>query len=148
MIATPIGYRCPDCARGPKPLIYQASRTGIAAGVVVGIVAATLAGIGWGLWPNWEFYWVMILGFGVSESISWATKYKRGTELMVVAMACVVLGIVVARGVMAWDSPVLTLDMLLNHSNEPFVRMMFQIEFIPDVVFMAIPFLINYIRFK
>lgn len=148
MVATPIGYRCPDCARGPKPAIYQASATGIATGTLLGVAVATLVGIGWGLFPTWEFYWVMILGFGVSESISWATKYKRGRELMIVAMSCVFLGIALARVVIAWDDPVLTLDMLLNDTSNPFVAARFQIELIPDVLFMVIPFVINYIRFR
>ncbi len=148
MVPTPIGYRCPDCARGPKPAIYQASATGIATGAAMGVVIASLVGVFWGLFPNWEFYWVLILGFGVSESISWATKYKRGTELMMIAMVCVFFGIALARVVIAWDSPFLTLDMLLNNTTAPGVSAAFQIEFIPDFLFMAIPFVINYIRFR
>jgi hypothetical protein len=148
MVATPIGYRCPDCARGPTPAIYQASASGIATGAALGITIASLVGVFWGIFPDWEFYWTLVLGFGVSESISWAVKYKRGTELMVVAMACVVLGIILARVVMAWDSPFLTLDMLLNETTEPGVAEAFQLELIPDFLFMAIPFVINYIRFK
>lgn len=148
MVPTPIGYRCPDCARGPKPAIYQTSPTGIATGAVMGVVIASLVGVFWGLFPAWEFYWVLVLGFGVSESISWATKYKRGTELMVVAMSCVFLGIALARVVIAWDSPFLTLDMLLNNTTDPGVAAAFQVQFIPDFIFMAIPFVINYIRFR
>lgn len=148
MVPTPIGYRCPDCARGPKPAIYQASPTGIVTGAAIGVVIASLVGVFWGLFPNWEFYWVLILGFGVSESISWATKYKRGTELMTIAMVCVFIGIALARVVIAWDSPFLTLDMLLNDTTAPGVSAAFQIEFIPDFLFMAIPFVINYIRFR
>lgn len=148
MVPTPVGYRCPDCARGPKPAIYQASPTGLVRGSAIGLLVAVLVGIGWGLFPDWIFFWVLILGFGISESISWATKYKRGRELMTIAMLCVFVGIALARVVIAWDSPYLTLDMLLNHTTAPGVQAAFQIEFIPDFVFMAIPFVINYIRFK
>ncbi|MGH9173568.1 MAG: B-box zinc finger protein, partial [Vicinamibacterales bacterium] len=148
MVPTPIGYRCPDCARGPKPAIYQASPTGIATGAAMGVTIAALTGVFWGLFPAWEFYWTMLLGFGVSESIAWAARYKRGTELMVVAMSCVVFGIILARFVMAWDSPFLTVDMLLNQTTDPGVAEAFQLEFIPDFIFMAIPFVINYIRFR
>ena len=87
MVATPVGYRCPDCARGPKPAIYQAGTIGIARGVAVGLAVAVAVGVLWGLFPDWEFYWCVILGFGISESISWATKYKRGRELMTIAMS-------------------------------------------------------------
>jgi hypothetical protein len=148
MVATPIGYRCPDCARGPKPAIYQASPTGIVRGAAVGAAVAVTIGVLWGLFPNWEFYWCLILGFGISESISWATKYKRGSELMTIAMVCVFISIALARVVIAWDSPFLTMDMLLNNTTDPGVAAAFQIEFIPDFLFMAIPFVINYIRFR
>ena len=67
---------------------------------------------------------------------------------MTVAMVCVFIGLVLARVVIAWDSPFLTLDMLLNETNTPGVAAAFQVEFIPDFLFMAIPFVINYIRFK
>lgn len=148
MVSTPIGFRCPDCARGPKPAIYRTTPTGIVSAAAVGVGVAIIAGVLWGLFPNWEFYWVLILGFGISESVSWATKYKRGTELMVVAMSCVVLAIALARVVIAWDDPFLTMDMLLNNPTDPFVAARFQIELIPDVLFMVIPFVINYIRFR
>lgn len=148
MVSTPIGYRCPDCARGPKPALYQATTTGIARGAATGIIVAAAVGVLWGLFPSWEFYWCIILGFGISESISWATRYKRGTELMTIAMICVVIGLALARVVIAWDSPFLTLDMLLNNTTDPGVAAAFQVELIPDVLFMAIPFVINYIRFR
>ncbi len=101
-----------------------------------------------GSFLTWEFYWCLILGFGISESVSWVTKYKRGSELMTIAMVCVFIGIVLARVVIAWDSPFLTLDMLLNNATDPAVAAAFQIELIPDFLFMAIPFVINYIRFR
>jgi hypothetical protein len=148
MVATPVGFRCPDCARGPKPVQYQTSTPMLAKAVVVGVLAAVVAGAVWGYFPQWEFYCVLLLGFGVAESIARVTRYKRGTELQVVAMSCVVLGLLVARVVMAWHEPFLNLDLLFNHASEPAVRRAFQLEFVPDFLFMAIPFVISYVRFK
>jgi hypothetical protein len=148
MIASPVGYRCPDCARGPKPAIYQTTATGMLAGVGLGIVAAIGSGLIWGRFPAWQFYCALLLGFTVAESMAWAVKYKKGRELQIAAWSCVFLGLVVSRLAMAWFSDVLTVDMLLNDLGQPGVTQAFQLRLLPDVLFMGIPFLINYIRFK
>jgi hypothetical protein len=148
MVSTPIGFRCPECARGPKPVLYQTTATGLARASALGVVIALGAGVLWGLFPAWEFYCVLLLGFGTVEGIAWGANYRRGRELLLVAIACIVLGFVVARLVMAWDSPVLTVDMLLNQTTQPGVSEAFQLEPLPDFLFMAIPFVIAYIRFR
>lgn len=148
MVATPVGYRCPDCARGPRPAIYQAGVGILAKAILVGVVVATVAGAIWGRFPSWQFYCALLLGFGVAESIAWVTKYKRGPQLRAIAMGCVVLGIIVSRLVMAWHDPVLSLDLLLNHPDAPGVRAAFQLRFIPDFLFIAIPLGINWVRFR
>jgi len=148
MVSTPVGFRCPDCARGPKPVLYQTSASGITKAVVVGLLVAAGVGLLWGAFPEWRFYCTLLLGFGISESISKVTNYRRGRELMTIAMVCVGVGLVASRLAIAGFDDVLTLDMLLNEASNPAVANRFQIEFIPDVVFMAIPFAINYIRFR
>lgn len=148
MVSTPVGFRCPDCARGPRPVAYQTTGLLLVKAVVVGILVAAAAGALWGKFPRWEFYCALLLGFGISESIAWITRYKRGRELQIIAMGCVLLGIVFSRAVMAWDSPFLTLDLLFNHPDAPGVREAFQLRVIPDFLFMAIPFGINWVRFK
>ena len=148
MVSTPVGYRCPDCARGPKPMQYQTSTTGLAKAVVSGIAVAFAVGVIWGLYPAWQFYMVVLLGFGVAEAMAWAANYKRGRELQIAAWGCVLLGIIVSKVVLAWDDPVLTMDLLLNNASQPGVLDAFQLEPIPDYLFLAIPFVIGYIRFK
>jgi hypothetical protein len=148
MVSTPVGFRCPDCARGPKPVLYQTSATGIAKAVIVGLTIAVGVGLLWGRFPEWRFYLALLLGFGISESISRVTNYRRGRELMTVAMVCVVVGLVISRIAIAAFSDVLTLDMLLNETSNEFVANQFQLEFIPDMVFMALPLAINYVRFR
>lgn len=148
MVASPVGYRCPECARGPKPAIYQTTATGMLAAVGLGIVAAVGSGLIWGRFPEWQFYCALLLGFTVAEGMAWATKYKKGRELQIAAWACVFLGLVVSRVAIAGFSDVLTVDMLLNDLSQPGVAEAFQLRLIPDILFMVIPFLINYIRFK
>ncbi|HUG15389.1 MAG TPA: hypothetical protein VMM78_10255 [Thermomicrobiales bacterium] len=148
MVSSPVGYRCPDCARGPRPAIYQTTAAGMALAIAVGSLAAVGTGLLWGRFPEWQFYCALLLGFSVSESMSWAVKYKRGRELQVAAWACVFLGLVVSRLAMAWFSEMLTVDMLLNELDQPGVAQAFQLRLLPDVLFMGIPFLINYIRFR
>lgn len=148
MVSTPVGFRCPDCARGPKPVQYQMSTTGLAKAVVSGVAVAFSVGVIWGLYPAWQFYLVLLLGFGVAEAMAWAANYKRGRELQLVAWGCVLLGIVVSKVVFAWDSPAWTIDMLLNDASQPGVLEAFRLRPIPDYLFLAIPFVITYIRFK
>lgn len=148
MVSTPVGFRCPDCARGPRPVAYQTSALMLVKAGVAGLLVAAAVGALWGKFPRWEFYCALLLGFGISESIAWITRYKRGRELQIIAMGCVLLGIVFSRVVMAWDSPFLTLDLLFNHPDAPGVREAFQLRVIPDFLFMAIPFGINWVRFK
>src|SRR5687768_3051320 len=112
MVPSPVGYRCPDCARGPKSVLYQTS----AAGVVVPTLLSLLVAVGvaaiWGRFPDWQFYLCLALGFGVAETMSWSVGYKRGRELQIAAMICVVFGLFAARVAIAAFDDALTLDML------------------------------------
>lgn len=148
MVASPVGYRCPECARGPKPVHYQASASGLATALGVGVAFAVAAGLLWGRFPAWSFYSALLLGFGVAEGMAWAAKYKRGRELQIGAVVCVALGLVVSRLAIAGFDEQLTVDMLLNDAIDPFVASAFQIEFIPDFVSMGLAFLIVWVRFR
>lgn len=148
MVATPVGYRCPDCARGPKPVAYQTGAAQLTRAVVVGAALATAIGALWGAFPSWGFYCALLLGFGVAEGMAWAANYKRGSELQAAAIACVVLGLVVSRLMIAARSDVLTVNLLLNHINEPGVAGAFYLRVVPDLIFAALPVLIAWVRFK
>lgn len=148
MIGTPVGYRCPECARGPRPVVYSTSSTALVKATLIGALVATAVGALWGAFPAWAFYCALLLGFGVAEAMSWAANYKRGRELQIAAASCVLLGIIVSRLMIAQRSPFLTVDMLLNEATDPNVARAFQLEPIPDVVFMGIAFLITVVRFR
>lgn len=148
MVETPVGFRCPECARGPRPVVYSTTTTTLLKATVVGVAAAVAIGVLWGFFPAWSFYCALLLGFGVAESMAWAANYKRGRELQFISAGCVLLGIAVSRLMFAQRSDVLTVDMLLNNSTNPAVARAFQLELIPDVLFMGLAFLIVVVRFR
>lgn len=148
MVASPVGYRCPDCSRGPRPAIYDPSTSGLLKAGGIGFVVAVALGFFWGSYPSWGFYMALLMGFGVAESIARAASYKKGRELQVLSMGCVFIGIVASRYTIALLTPGLSLDLLLESFGDPFVTAVFYVRLIPDVVFMALSFVICYIRFK
>lgn len=148
MVETPVGYRCPECARGPRPVAYQTSTVLLAKAVLAGVLVGGVVGVIWGRFPAWQFYCALLLGFGVAEAMAWISRYRRGRELQLIGFGSVLLGIVVSKLVIAGRSEFLTLDLLLNHTTEPGVASAFQLELVPDLIFHAIPFLIVYIRFR
>jgi hypothetical protein len=148
MVETPVGYRCPECARGPRSVVYTTSGPALAKAVVIGALVATAAGVLWGIFPAWAFYCALLLGFGVAEAMAWAANYKRGRELQIAAVACILLGIIISRLMMAYRSPVLTVDMLFNHTTERGVAEAFQLKPLPDFVFMGLAFLLPVVRFR
>lgn len=148
MVASPVGYRCPECARGPRPVVYSPTSAGLAKSIVVGLVLAAAIGFFWGSYPAWGFYMALLMGFGVAEGIAKAAGNKRGPELQALAIGCVLFGIVVSRFTIAQLNPPLSLNLLLENPGDPFLRAIFHLELIPDIVFMALAPLICYVRFK
>jgi hypothetical protein len=147
-VDTPVGFRCPDCAGARGLPTYEASASIMVTSVVVGAVVAAAVGVLWGYFPSWQFYLALLLGFGVAESMSWAANYKRGPELQIAAIACVLLGLAISRVMIAYFSPVLGIDHLLNQAFDPAVARAFQIRLIPDLLFAALAAAIPFIRFR
>jgi hypothetical protein len=148
MVASPVGYRCPQCSRGQRSVVYDPSVSGLVKAAVVGIVVAAAIGFFWGSYPSWGFYMSLLMGFGVAEAIAKAANYKRGRELQALSMGCVVFGIVVSRFTIAQLTPGLTIDLLLENPDDQFVRSAFYLRIIPDLLFMGIALLICFVRFK
>jgi hypothetical protein len=147
-VETPVGYRCPDCAGVRGLPTYQTSSTVIVKAVVVGVLVATAIGVLWGYFPSWNFYLALALGFGVAESVAWASNQKRGSDLQAVTIGCVLLGLVVSRVFIGLNHPILTIDDLLNNATNPTVLDVFQLRLIPDILFAGIAVAIAYVRFR
>lgn len=148
MVASPVGYRCPECSRTQRSVVYDPSVSGLVRAAVVGLVAAVAIGFFWGSYPNWGFYMSLLLGFGVAEAVAWGANYKRGRELQVLAMGMALLGIVVSRLTIAILHPVLDLDVLLNNAFDPVFREVFYLRVIPDMLFMGVSLVICFVRFR
>ncbi len=148
MVASPVGFRCPECSRGPRAASYQVDVNRLVLSAGAGLIVALTIGFVWGMFPEWGFHCSLLLGFGVVETMAYVSKYRRGRELLGLAIACIVVGLVVSRLVIAWDDPVLTMQMLWNNANNEFVRARFRLDPIPDYLFAAIPFGIAYVRFR
>jgi hypothetical protein len=123
---TPVGLRCPDCARGPVPVVYQTDASLLLRAIGGGLVAALVIGAAWGYLIDaglgrfgggydWSFWFCLLLGFGVAETVSWLANRKRGQNLQLVGIVSVLLGFVVSRVVLNLrQRPSLTLDQFLN----------------------------------
>ncbi len=147
MVESPVGYRCPQCASGPRVGAYRTSPNVLLKGALAGLAVAIPVGVLWGYFPNWGFYLALLLGFGVVEAMARVTNQKRGTELMLIAICAIVVGLAVSRYVISVDTDI-PLSMLLDHPDQPFFRQVFRLRLIPDFIFMAIPAVIAYIRFR
>jgi putative flippase GtrA len=106
-IPTSVGLRCPECARGPVPVMYQADTAIVARAIVGGFGVAIVIGIAWGLLNtlglglrpayDWGFWFSLLLGFGVAEAVSFLAKRRRGPTLQAIGIACVLLGFAISR---------------------------------------------------
>lgn len=148
MVSTPVGYRCPDCAGVRGLPTYETPVSSLIKAGVLGALIASLVGVLWGYYPQWQFYLALILGFGIAEGMAWAANYKRGRDLQIAAVACVLLGVAVSRYFIASNHPVLGLDDLLNNAMDPGVTRVFQMRLIPDIAFIVLAGAIPFVRFR
>lgn len=145
-VRTPVGMRCPDCA-GTRSSV-KANPAGTLAAAAAGFAVATVAGIGWGFFPDWQFYWALILGFGVVESMARLLRARQGFDLQAIAIAIVVYGMVLSRAVIALRLGI-NLEILsaFTEFSAPLQRALY-LRPIPDLLFAALPVIIAWIRFR
>jgi hypothetical protein len=135
--------RCPDCA-GTRATI-KANPSGVLVAAAAGFGLATLVGVAWGFLPNWQFYWALLLGFGVVETMAKLLKGRQGIDLQVIALVIVAYGMVLSRAVLAAR---LGLDPgVINDFSSQLQRALY-LRPIPDLLFMLLPLAIAWIRFR
>ena len=153
MIETPVGYRCAECAIGPRVAAYRTTNLTFIRAMAVGMLVAFAVGFLWGNFPAWGFYTALLMGFGTVEAMARAANYKRGGDLMVAAFGAILIGLLVSRYTIILVNPQnvpvpLSVNFVIDNINEEFVRRIVYLRPIPDFLFMAIPFFLAYIRFR
>jgi hypothetical protein len=156
-VRTPVGLRCPDCA-GVRGL--PTIRTGVdvlARATLAGFAVAAVVTVLWYFGPQWKFYLSLALGFGVAEAMAWVARGKRGVDLQAAGIAVVTLAAVAVRVALAWKYG-LTWDQVM--AGEQFIvsdgtRLvqrsaldLVQLRAIPDLLFLALTWVIVWIRFR
>jgi hypothetical protein len=135
--------RCPDCAGTRSAVAANPTRTLTAAGA--GLAVATAAGIAWGFFPEWQFYWALLLGFGTIETMVRRLTKRQGLDLQAIAIVIVVYGIVLSRVVLAQRVGV---NLAAVENVGPLVQRVLYLRPIPDLLFALLPVVIAWIRFR
>ena len=135
--------RCPDCAGTRSSVVANPARTLTAA--AAGLAVATVVGIGWGFFPDWQFYWALLLGFGVVETMVRFLSKQRGFDLQAVALVIMAYGMVLSRVVLTQR-----LGVNLAEINEfgPVAQRVLYLRPVPDLLFAVLPIVIAWIRFR
>ena len=102
LVQTPVGARCPDCAKLYKLPTFQVSTKYIAIAIGSGLGMAIVCGIVWGVIISSLdlFYLNLILavgaGYVIGEVVSLSVNRKRGTRLAIIAGLAVPLSYLVS----------------------------------------------------
>jgi len=116
MVQTPVGARCPDCARLYKLPTYQVSTQHYLKAAGTGLGMAIACGIVWGLVMNLvPFFFLNLLlaagiGYAIGEVIGRSVNRKRGKGLAAVAGTAVVISYLIST--LFWGVPFHLLDLL------------------------------------
>jgi hypothetical protein len=135
--------RCPDCA-GTRSSV-AANPAGTLTAAVAGLAVATVVGLAWGFFPDWQFYWALLLGFGTVEMMVRLLKRRQGLDLQVIAIVIVVYGMVLSRVVLAQR---LGVNLAGIESFGPIVQRVLYLRPVPDLLFAILPVVIAWIRFR
>ena len=101
MVQSPVGARCPDCAKLTKIPTYRVSSSFYLRAVVAGLVSAVVTGIVWGIIESYlpfRFFSLIIaagIGYLIGEAISRSVNRKRGTTLAAIGVFSVAVSFVV-----------------------------------------------------
>lgn len=102
LVQTPVGARCPDCAKLYKLPTYRISTKYYLIAIGTGLGMATACGAIWGLIESLvHFLYLSLLlapgvGYAIGEVVSLSVNRKRGTGLAIVGGAAVVISYLVS----------------------------------------------------
>jgi hypothetical protein len=142
-VRTPVGMRCPDCA-GTRSSV-AANPAGTLTAAAAGLAAATASGFVWGFFPEWQFYWALLLGFGTVETMVRLLTKRQGVDLQVIGITIVVYGMLLSRVVLAQR---LGINLLEIENLSSMAQRVLYLRPVPDLLFALLPILISWIRFR
>jgi hypothetical protein len=142
-VRTPVGMRCPDCA-GTRPTV-AVNPAGTLRAAAAGLAVAAVVGVGWAFFPEWGFYWALLLGFGAVETMVHFLRGRTGFDLQAIAIAVVLFGVILSRVVLVWR---LGIDVSDVNDFTRLAQRALYLRPIPDLLFAALPVLIAWIRFR
>jgi len=102
MVQTPVGARCPDCARVYKLPTYRVSPKYYLRAAGTALVMAIVTGLIWGAIGNFlPFFYLNLLlgpgvGYAIGEVVSLSVNRKRGIGLALIAGIAVILSYLVS----------------------------------------------------
>ena len=117
LVHTPVGARCPDCARLYKLPTFQITARYILIAAGTGLGMAIACGLIWGVLSSLvNFLYLNLLlaagaGYAIGEVVSLSVNRKRGTILVLIASLAVVVSYLVSI-FSPWGSPFIQFDLL------------------------------------
>ncbi|MGB3330742.1 MAG: hypothetical protein WBA46_17400, partial [Thermomicrobiales bacterium] len=99
----------------------------LAKAVGLGLLVAVGVAVVWRFYPDWQFYLCLILGFGVVETMAKAANYKRGLDLQIAAMLVILVGLVLARVLIARQFGI---DLSMLNQMRPGVQARLQLDLV------------------
>jgi hypothetical protein len=107
LVQTPVGARCPDCARLSSLPVYQVPATHYLRASGAGLVTAIVCGVAWAVISvflaqlihiSFNLLLAPAAGYVIGEVISRSVNRKRGTGLAVIAGTAVVIALLTRIG--------------------------------------------------
>lgn len=117
MVQTPVGARCPSCARLNRLPTYRISTSYLLRAIGAALGLAVTCGLAWGFVRSLlfsGFFNILIgaaVGYGIGECISLAVNRKRGIILSIIAGIAVVAAYLVSAFTF-WGRPFAPFDIL------------------------------------
>ena len=117
MVQTPVGARCPDCARLSKLPTYQVSAQHYLKAIGTGLGMAVVCGIAWGSVMGVVPFFLLNLvlaagvGYAIGNVISLSVNHKRGPGLATIAGIAVAISYLVSI-LLPWGFGFRFLDLL------------------------------------
>jgi hypothetical protein len=102
MVQTPVGARCPSCARLSRLPTYRVPGIYYLRAIGAGVGLAVVSGLLWGLVRLFiPFFFLSLVlggavGYGIGEGIGLSVNRKRGTGLAVIGALAVVVSYLVS----------------------------------------------------